>query len=84
MNSTNRSSSNQNPVQFIFAGLSDREKKVLACRYGIGGIDSMTLEHVGKMFDVTRERVRQIEEKALHKVRNRARLANLNMQDILD
>lgn len=72
-----------NPVKFIFSGLTDREKKVLACRYGIGGKDTMTLEQVGKLFDVTRERVRQIEYKALNKVRNRARLANLEYTDVL-
>jgi RNA polymerase primary sigma factor len=72
-----------NPIQFIFSGLTDREKKVLACRYGIGGVDTMTLEEVGKLFDVTRERVRQIEAKALKKVRNRARLANLKIEDVL-
>lgn len=43
----------------------------------------MTLEEVGKLFDVTRERVRQIEAKALNKVRNRARLANLEISDVL-
>lgn len=74
---------NTNPILFIFAGLSDREKKVLACRYGIGGTSPMTLEDIGKIFDVTRERVRQIEAKALQKVKNRAKLANLSFSDIL-
>jgi len=74
---------NTNSIRFIFSGLTDREKKVIACRYGIGGIDTMTLEEVGKLFDVTRERVRQIEAKALNKVRNKARLANLEISDVL-
>lgn len=74
----------QNPLIFVFSGLSDREKKVLSCRYGIGGINTMTLEEVGKMFEVTRERVRQIEARALSKLRKRARLVNLKFEDILD
>ncbi len=75
---------NQNdPVRFIFSGLTDREKKVIACRYGIGGASSMTLEEVGQMFDVTRERIRQIESKALSKMRNRARLAGVSLSDFI-
>jgi RNA polymerase primary sigma factor len=75
---------NQNdPVRFIFSGLTDREKKVIACRYGIGGANAMTLEEVGQMFDVTRERIRQIEFKALSKMRNRARLAGLEITDLI-
>jgi RNA polymerase sigma factor (sigma-70 family) len=45
--------------------ISPRKKKVLEMRYGIGGGDSMTLEEVGRAFDLTRERVRQIELHAI-------------------
>jgi RNA polymerase primary sigma factor len=43
----------------------------------------MTLEEVGQMFDVTRERIRQIEFKALSKMRNRARLAGVSLSDFV-
>lgn len=49
--------------------LSDREIKVLKMRFGIGARADLTLEEVGKQFDVTRERIRQIEAKALKKIR---------------
>lgn len=50
--------------------LSDREIKVLKMRFGIGARADLTLEEVGKQFDVTRERIRQIEAKALKKIRS--------------
>lgn len=49
--------------------LTDREIKVLKMRFGIGSRADLTLEEVGKQFDVTRERIRQIEAKALKKIR---------------
>ena len=54
----------------ILAGLSPREAKVLRMRFGIGMNTDHTLEEVGKQFDVTRERIRQIEAKALRKLRH--------------
>lgn len=50
--------------------LSDREQKVLRMRFGIGMRGDLTLEEIGKQFKVTRERIRQIEAKALRKIRN--------------
>jgi RNA polymerase primary sigma factor len=50
-----------------------RERKVLALRFGLDGVDSMTLEEVGQAFDVTRERIRQIEAKAIRKLRHSSR-----------
>jgi RNA polymerase primary sigma factor len=50
-----------------------RERKVLALRFGLDGVDSMTLEEVGQAFDVTRERIRQIEAKAIRKLRHSTR-----------
>jgi RNA polymerase primary sigma factor len=54
-----------------------RERKVLALRFGLDGVDSMTLEEVGQAFDVTRERIRQIEAKAIGKLRHSTRTAVL-------
>jgi RNA polymerase primary sigma factor len=53
--------------------LDPREAKVLRMRFGIEMISDHTLEEVGKQFDVTRERIRQIEAKALRKLRHPAR-----------
>jgi len=54
----------------ILAGLTPREAKVLRMRFGIDMNTDHTLEEVGKQFDVTRERIRQIEAKALRKLRH--------------
>ena len=67
-------------VQEILNGLAPREAKVLCMRFGINMNNDHTLEEVGKQFDVTRERIRQIEAKALRKLRHesrRRRLENL-------
>lgn len=50
--------------------LSEREKEVITLRFGLGGKAPMTLEEVGAVFHVTRERIRQIEAKAMRKLRN--------------
>lgn len=50
-----------------------RERKVLALRFGFDGVDPMTLEEVGQAFDVTRERIRQIEAKAIRKLQHSSR-----------
>lgn len=57
--------------------LSDREKKVLMLRFGLEGGRPRTLEEVGKEFNVTRERIRQIEAKALRKLRHPSRSKKL-------
>ena len=57
----------------ILASLTSREAKVLRMRFGIGMNNDHTLEEVGKQFDVTRERIRQIEAKALRKLRHPTR-----------
>ena len=61
----------------ILATLTPREAKVLRMRFGIGMNTDHTLEEVGKQFDVTRERIRQIEAKALRKLRHPARSDHL-------
>lgn len=57
----------------VLAGLTAREAKVLRMRFGIDMNTDHTLEEVGKQFDVTRERIRQIEAKALRKLRHSSR-----------
>lgn len=61
----------------ILAGLTPREAKVLRMRFGIDMNTDHTLEEVGKQFDVTRERIRQIEAKALRKLRQPSRAEQL-------
>ena len=60
-------------VKDILAGLTPREAKVLRMRFGIEMSTDHTLEEVGKQFDVTRERIRQIEAKALRKLKHPSR-----------
>ena len=58
-----------NEVERALAPLSDREKEVLRLRYGLGTDREYTLEEIGQRLSVTRERVRQIESRALQKLR---------------
>jgi len=64
-------------TQLVLAGLTAREAKVLRMRFGIDMNTDHTLEEVGKQFDVTRERIRQIEAKALRKLRHPSRSEQL-------
>jgi RNA polymerase primary sigma factor len=64
-------------VRSVLAGLTPREAKVLRMRFGIDMNTDHTLEEVGKQFDVTRERIRQIEAKALRKLRHPTRSEQL-------
>lgn len=66
----------------VLATLSDREARVLKLRFGLEGNKQMTLEEVGKVFGVTRERIRQIEAKALRKLKHPSRRKKL--QDYLE
>ncbi|MDP3994561.1 MAG: RNA polymerase sigma factor RpoD [bacterium] len=66
----------------VLSSLSDREARVLKLRFGLDGTKQMTLEEVGKVFGVTRERIRQIEAKALRKLKHPSRRKKL--QDYLD
>lgn len=66
----------------VLETLTPREAKVLALRFGLEGGHPHTLEEVGKEFDVTRERIRQIEAKALRKLRHPSRSKKL--KDFLD
>jgi len=60
-------------IQDVLSTLTDRERRVLTLRFGIGDGSQRTLEEVGNEFNVTRERVRQIEAKALKKMRHPTR-----------
>ncbi|MDP2704517.1 MAG: sigma-70 family RNA polymerase sigma factor [bacterium] len=64
-------------IQEVLADLSDREQKILAMRFGLEDGISRTLEEVGKVFGVTRERIRQIEAKALEKIRGNDKVRKL-------
>ncbi len=60
-------------IEYALDSLSDREAKVLRMRFGIGMTTDHTLEEVGQQFDVTRERIRQIEAKAVRKLKHPSR-----------
>jgi len=64
-------------LQEVLTTLTDRERQVLDNRFGLTDGYSRTLEEVGKQFNVTRERIRQIEAKALRKLRHPTRLRKL-------
>ena len=66
----------------VLSTLTDREQKVLRLRFGLDDGRARTLEEVGKEFNVTRERIRQIEAKALRKLRHPSRSRKL--KDYLD
>ncbi|MCK5893491.1 MAG: RNA polymerase sigma factor RpoD [Endozoicomonadaceae bacterium] len=67
----------RNAMHDVLSGLTAREAKVLRMRFGIDMNTDHTLEEVGKQFDVTRERIRQIEAKALRKLRHPTRSDHL-------
>ena len=69
-------------VEDVLDSLTERERKVLQLRFGLDDGRSRTLEEVGKEFHVTRERIRQIEAKALRKLRHPSRSRKL--KDYLD
>ncbi|MCX6726687.1 MAG: RNA polymerase sigma factor RpoD [Candidatus Shapirobacteria bacterium] len=69
-------------IEEVLGSLDEREAKVLSLRFGLMGETPKTLEEVGKIFNVTRERIRQIEAKALRKLRHPSRRKKL--QDYLE
>jgi len=69
-------------IEEVLSTLTDREARVLRMRFGLDGKNPMTLEEVGKEFGVTRERIRQIEAKALRKLKHPSRRKKL--QDYLE
>jgi RNA polymerase primary sigma factor len=71
------SSALQRTVAEALSELTPREQRIICMRFGIGGASDHTLEEVGKVFGVTRERIRQIEAKALEKLRHPTRARKL-------
>ena len=68
---------NREKIDELLTGLNDQEQKVLRMRFGLDDDDPKTLEEIGKVFGVTRERIRQIEAKAIRKLRHPSRLKQL-------
>jgi RNA polymerase primary sigma factor len=68
-------------VQTLLASLPERDRTVLRLRYGIGFAADHTLEEIGNKYGVTRERIRQIEAKALQKIERRARHLRVFLQE---
>jgi RNA polymerase sigma factor (sigma-70 family) len=66
-------------LQVLLAGLSPREQRVLSLRFGLDGSEEQTLEEIGRSLDLTRERVRQIEAGALHKLERATRARRLDL-----
>jgi RNA polymerase primary sigma factor len=64
-------------MEEVLSTLSDRERRVLELRFGLKDGYEHTLEEVGKRYQVTRERIRQIEAKALRKIRHPTRIKHL-------
>ena len=64
-------------IDELLTGLNDQEQKVLRMRFGLDDDDPKTLEEIGKVFGVTRERIRQIEAKAIRKLTHPSRLKQL-------
>ena len=60
----------QETLDTVLSHLSEREVKIIQLRFGLTGEGPLTLEETGKLLGITRERVRQIQEKAIFKLRN--------------
>ena len=64
----------------VLETLNERERWIIALRFGLTGLEPLTLEEIGKIFNVTRERIRQIEARALAKLRHPSRSAMLRTE----
>jgi RNA polymerase primary sigma factor len=67
----------QETMEDILSYLSEREMKIIQLRFGLAGEGPLTLEETGKLLGITRERVRQIQEKATFKLRGLQQLREL-------
>lgn len=74
MQSNEESDARDKRSEILSKILNKQEKQIISLRFGFPDGDTMTLEQVGKVFGLTRERVRQIQEKALNKLRGHPRL----------
>ncbi len=70
-------------IEYLLGCLDERERKVIRMYYGLEGNEPMTLEKIGSLMGVTRERVRQIKEEALGKMRGRAKREEFSLSDVL-
>ncbi len=70
-------------LQVILATLTPREQEILRLRFGLGGESEHTLEEIGKRFKVSRERIRQIEKRALQKLKMASESLNLDLENFL-
>jgi RNA polymerase primary sigma factor len=68
-----------NQVKMLLRGLKERERKILEFRFGIDMIDNFTLEEVGQKYNLTRERIRQVEAKALETLEHVSRSNHLRI-----
>ena len=68
----------RNELETAINGLEKRSAEVLRCRYGLGDIGPLTLEEVGSRYNISRERVRQIEKRALDQIQRSAQWKNIN------
>jgi RNA polymerase primary sigma factor len=64
-------------MEDILSSLSEREMKIIKLRFGLAGEGPLTLEETGRLLGITRERVRQIQEKATFKLKNLKKLSEL-------
>jgi RNA polymerase primary sigma factor len=64
-------------LDLVLASLTERERRILEMRFGLKDGDGCTLDEIGKIYNVTRERIRQIEAKGLRKLRHPTRLRHL-------
>jgi RNA polymerase primary sigma factor len=64
-------------LDLVLGSLTERERKILEMRFGLKDGDDRTLDEIGKIYNVTRERIRQIEAKGLRKLRHPTRLRHL-------
>jgi RNA polymerase primary sigma factor len=64
-------------IETMLHSLADREAEILRCRCGLGGRSPMSLQEIGALFSLTKERIRQIEKRALRKLRHRHEVERL-------
>ena len=68
-------------IESMLAELTQREREILVMRFGLDEDEEITLENIGQRFGLTRERVRQIQEKALTKLRRK--MSKQDLQEVL-